>query len=174
MIILPIASVLLIVFILSFVFHRKRKREQENPLIPEGVITPVEALMLDKKQKSCLKNTLKQINETLIKEINGYTRSHTIKFKFTDDFTKESIYEVERLYKQAGWKAEINKGYYHDSEWSVEFTIPEDLKMPKQLTNIRVDVVIETEKEPTLKELGIDVLEEKFKVLERNSNKHEK
>ena len=76
------------------------------------------------------------------------------------------MYEIQRLYIKAGWKTRILEGWNHKT-WKICFTLPDDVKLPKQITNVRVNVIPENKKEPTLEELGIDTLEQRFKNLEK-------
>ena len=108
---------------------------------------------------------MKRVNDTLTKTIDGNTKVCIIEFEFNESFPKESVYEIERLYKKAGWEVTIDN--YWSAKWKLNFTLPNDVQLPKQLTNIRVDVPKEVEKEPTLEELGIDTLEQLFNELEK-------
>ena len=167
-----VASIIALAAILCAIILRSNKKpfkSAEEKQIPEGVITPEESLVLDDKQKVALKKMMKNVNEILTRNIDGNTRSCDIRFDFADDFPKESIYEIERLYKLAGWITKIDKGYY-SSFWQIKFSLPEHIELPKQLTGVRVDIA-DSQSDPNLSELGIDPLEEKFKELERKEKK---
>lgn len=161
---------LLLVMILILKSKKKEEIKEEIIEIPEGVITPLEALMLDQKQKDHLKVVMKRVNDTLTKTIDGHTKTCIIDFEFNDSFPKESVYEIQRLYKKAGWEVDLVE--YWNARWKLNFTLPNNVELPKQLTNIRIDLrKPQEESELSLEELGIDTLEQKFKELEKTKSK---
>jgi hypothetical protein len=163
---------------LIYVLKHSRKpliQEAKNEEIPEGVITPLEAVTLDDSQNEQLKIKLKEINQELKKNINGRVKYHSITFRENaEKFPAESIIEIERLYKKAGWHVNSSARNAYDrygriegTDWHLTFTMPENCQLPPQMKKVRVVVEPEMDTGPSLEELGIDSLEEKFKKLEK-------
>lgn len=170
----------LLVFIAAFVAFKiidkipNRKPKQLSPNeLPDGIITPSEALMLDESQKKTLQGYLNWINGYLKSTINAHNTSCIVSFadKINKEFPVESLYEIERLYKKAGWKARLyrktdytNPYNVNRSWWEIKFKLPYGIQIPSQINKVRVQT-----DEPSLEELGIDILEQKFKELEKKT-----
>lgn len=167
-------------FFVKFLMNRKSssrkniKNEEENikKEIPEDVITPLEALTLNEKEIRKLRSELVSINENLRKTINGFIRTTTMSFSENDDFPTESIYEIKRLYIEAGWLVDLEKSNEYGTKygvWKMKFELPINTKLPNQFTQVRVNPVVEKSNntEISLEELGIDTLDQKFKNLEK-------
>jgi hypothetical protein len=178
MIFLTIAFILLgLCAKLLYEKSEKSKPPVSPSMIPEGVITPAEALTLDTKQMVKLQDWLARMNKMITDEINGDIRTYTHKFDYKDDdFPVESLYEMKRLYTQAGWIVKLkhkSKGDYYrlDKWWEMSFTLPTSVEPPQQMTKVRVIAEPTLDAGPSLEELGIDTLDARFKDLEKGKHK---